>query len=246
MVAPTDGIFADIVATQPPKDVLEPHGSNAFALSDGAADQPEKRLSVYEEKILEAVRPAVTDQQKYPRPSDHERSTLRRVADSVPTVSYGLCAVEFAERASYYGVRTVFSNFMEFPLPKGMSRSDVHESLPKITGGNGAGAPPPGTEETAGALGKGEQFANALYLLFTFLAYTVPIYGAYVADVQLGRYKTIMIGVFICGLAHVIVIAGAAPSVLQAGKGMAPYLISFFMLAFGAGRGSLHWIPRHC
>lgn len=33
---------------------------------------------------------------------------------------------------------------MQFPLP---------------AGGNGAGAPPRGTQETAGALGKGEQFS---------------------------------------------------------------------------------------
>jgi len=105
-----------------------------------------------------------------------------------------------------------------------------------VTGGNGAGAPPRGTQETAGALGRGERFANAFVLLFTFLAYTVPIYGAYVADVQLGRYKTILIGVLICGVAHVILIGGAAPKVLQAGNGMAPFMISFFLLAFGAGR----------
>ena len=73
-------------------------------------------------------------------------------------------------------------------------------------------------------------------LLFLFLAYTVPIYGAYVADVQLGRYKVIMIGVLVCGLAHVILIGGAAPAVLQAGNGIAPFMISFFLLAFGAGR----------
>ncbi|MCJ1386880.1 hypothetical protein MMC17_010008 [Xylographa soralifera] len=219
-MAPNDGIFTDIVATQPPKDVMEPHGSNAFALNDGAAYQPEKRLSVYDEKILEASRPSIADPHEYPPPTEEERLTLRKIADSIPPVSYWLCAVEFAERASYYGVQTVFSNFIEFPLPQG---------------GNGAGAPPGGTQETAGALGRGEQFANAFVLLFAFLSYSVPIYGAYVADVQLGRYKTIMIGVLICGVAHIIMIAGAAPSVLQAGKGMAPFLISFFMLAFGAG-----------
>ncbi|CAD6574889.1 MAG: hypothetical protein ASARMPRED_006965 [Alectoria sarmentosa] len=213
-------VFADIVATQPPKDVVEPHGSNAFALNDGAAYQPEKRLSVYDEKILEATRPSVADPHEYPSPTDEERSTLRKVADSVPSVSYWLCAVEFAERASYYGVQTVFSNFLEFPLPQG---------------GNGAGAPPAGTQETAGALNRGEQFANAFVLLFYFLSYSVPIYGAYVADVQIGRFKTIMIGVLVCGVAHVIMIGGAAPSVLQAGKGMAPFMISYFMLAFGAG-----------
>ncbi|KAM0794956.1 POT family-domain-containing protein [Usnea florida] len=215
-----NAVFTDIVATQPPKDVVEPHGSNAFALNDGAAYQPEIRLSVDEEKILEAGRPSVANKPDYPPPTDEERSRLRKVADSIPSVSYWLCAVEFAERASYYGVQTVFSNFLEFPLPQG---------------GNGAGAPPSGTQQTAGALGRGEQFSNAFVLLFTFLAYAVPIYGAYVADVQLGRYKTIIIGVIVCGVAHVILIGGAVPSVLQAGKGMAPFMIGFFLLAFGAG-----------
>ena len=121
--APNDGIFADIVATQPPKDVMEPHGSNPFALNDGAADQPEKRLSVYDQKILEARRPSITDHQEYPPPTDEERGTLRKVADSIPNVAYWLCAVEFAERASYYGVQTVFSNFLEFPLPQGKKQS---------------------------------------------------------------------------------------------------------------------------
>ena len=110
----------DVVSTRPPKDVVEPHGSNPFAISDGAAQQPEKRLSVMEEKILEARRPSVIDREMYPTPTDEERSSLRKVADSIPGVAYWLCAVEFAERASYYGVQGVFSNFMEFPLPPGM------------------------------------------------------------------------------------------------------------------------------
>jgi hypothetical protein len=112
-------VFADVVATQPPKDVMEPHGANPFALNDGAAPQSAKRLSVYEQKVLEARRPSVYDPEAYPKPTDEERSTLRKVADSIPAVSYWLCGVEFAERASYYGVQTVFSNFMEFPLPRG-------------------------------------------------------------------------------------------------------------------------------
>lgn len=102
-------------------------------------------------------------------------------------------------------------------------------------GGNGAGAPPAGTQETAGALGRGVQFAVAIGLLFLFLAYVIPIFGAWVADTKLGRYKTIWIGVLICGVAHVIMICGAIPSVLEAGNGMAPFMVSLFLLAIGAG-----------
>jgi hypothetical protein len=85
-------------------------------------------------------------------PTQEERSTLRIVAGKVPAVAYTLCAVEFAERASYYGCSQVFNNFLEFPLP---------------AGGNGSGAPPRGSEETAGALGQGLQTASALTILFS-------------------------------------------------------------------------------
>ncbi len=51
------------------------------------------------------------------RPTEEERLTLRRVSGSIPWVAYSLCAVEFAERASYYGCSDVFSNFIQFPLP---------------------------------------------------------------------------------------------------------------------------------
>ena len=102
-------------------------------------------------------------------------------------------------------------------------------------GGNGAGAIPPGSEETAGALGKGLQFSNAFVLLFKFLAYTFPILGAWIGDARIGRYNAVVIGVLICGVAHVVMIGGAAPSVLQAGHGTAPFVISLLLLAFGAG-----------
>ncbi|EME83217.1 uncharacterized protein MYCFIDRAFT_45904, partial [Pseudocercospora fijiensis CIRAD86] len=153
-------------------------------------------------------------------PTEEEASTLRKVADKIPKTAWLLCIVEFSERASYYGVKTVFSNFMQFPLPEG---------------GNGAGAPARGTQDTAGALGRGLQFSNAFVLLFAFLAYIIPIFGAWIADTKLGRFKTVVIGVVVCGVSHVIMVVGAIPSVLQAGNGIAPFLISFFLLALGAG-----------
>lgn len=88
----------------------------------------------------------------YPAPTEEEARILRKVSDAIPRTAFMLCIVEFSERASYYGVKTVFSNFMQFPLPEG---------------GNGAGAPARGTQDTAGALGKGIQFAVAMGLLFS-------------------------------------------------------------------------------
>jgi dipeptide/tripeptide permease len=41
--------------------------------------------------------------------------------------------------------------------------------------------------------------------------------------------------VLVCGVSHVIMIVGAIPSVLQAGNGMAPFMISLILLAIGAG-----------
>ncbi|KAI1090078.1 POT family protein [Rostrohypoxylon terebratum] len=110
---------------------------------------------------------------------------------------------------------------MQFPLPEG---------------GPGTGAIDKSKPNShAGALNLGLQTASALGLLFTFLAYVVPILGAWIADTYLGRYKTIVWGVIIGGVAHVIMVGGAAPALLQAGKGVAPFMISFFLLAFGAG-----------
>ncbi|KAI9742910.1 MAG: hypothetical protein M1818_003639 [Claussenomyces sp. TS43310] len=213
-----------VFATSVPPEVAEPVGRSSYAPIEaiGAPVHNDQGHHVHESKYAEATAEDVSaeDYEEYPRPTDDERGVLRKISESIPMLSFVLCTVEFAERASYYGVQTVFSNFMQFPLPKG---------------GNGAGAPPRGTEETAGALGKGLQFSNAFYLLFTFLAYVLPILGAWIADTRLGRYKTIAIGVLICGVAHVILIIGVIPSILQAGNGLVPYLIAFFILAFGAG-----------
>ena len=113
-----------------------------------------------------------------PAPTDEEFRTLRKVAGKMPSVAYTLCAVEFAERASYYGVSQIFSNFVQFPLPEG---------------GNGAGAPPRGTQQTAGALGLGLQASSGVSLSFKFLSYTLPILGAWIADVKWGRYRTVCV-----------------------------------------------------
>ncbi|KXT05811.1 hypothetical protein AC578_1096 [Pseudocercospora eumusae] len=195
------------------------HEKHSFPLEHGVATMDHGYIKQANVDV-EAVGERTAEREIYPAPTQEEASTLRKVADKIPKTAWLLCIVEFSERASYYGVKTVFSNFMQFPLPKG---------------GNGAGAPARGTQHTAGALGRGLQFSNAFVLLFAFLAYIIPIFGAWIADTKLGRFKTVVIGVIICGVSHVIMVVGAIPSILQAGNGIAPFMISFFLLAIGAG-----------
>lgn len=59
------------------------------------------------------------DHEAYPEPTEEERSTLRKVYDTIPITAWTLCFVEVGERASYYGAKAAFNNFMQFPLPEG-------------------------------------------------------------------------------------------------------------------------------
>ncbi|KAK7534140.1 POT family-domain-containing protein [Phyllosticta citribraziliensis] len=218
--ATSDSVTADILSTQVPAAVAQGHTAETLAgISDGSSD----RATSLDKKFrgtVDAVSVPPSSHDGLPNPTPEEQLTLRKVPGSIPMVCWLLCLVEFAERASFYGAKTVFTNFLEYPLPKG---------------GNGAGAIKKGSEQTAGALGKGLQFANAFVLLFSFLAYVVPIGGAWLADVKYGRFKTIAIGVVICFVSHIIMIFGALPSVLQAYKGLAPFIVSLLVLALGAG-----------
>ncbi|KAJ5569516.1 uncharacterized protein N7459_008946 [Penicillium hispanicum] len=205
-----------------PHDITEPFAEVIESRLESKEKQQSSEATTDVKALQSSENEVSSDSDEYPLPNDEDRHTLRRVAANLPLVAFSLCLVEFAERASYYGAQTVFSNFVEFPLPKG---------------GNGAGAPPRGSQETAGALGMGLQASSALVLLFTFLAYVIPIFGGWWADVYVGRYKAIFVGVIICGIAHIIQIVGAIPSVLHRGKSNAapPFIIGLLLLAFGAG-----------
>jgi dipeptide/tripeptide permease len=153
-------------------------------------------------------------------PTEQELETLRRVAGKLPLSAYTLCAVEFCERASYVGISGIISNFVNRPLP---------------VGGNGYGAPPKGTQQTAGALGLGTVKANAVTQSFSMLAYTLPMVTAYFSDAHTGRFKMICWGVLVFGIAHVLMVGSTAPSLLANGNAKAPYFISLYMLSVGAG-----------
>ncbi|KAK6458867.1 proton-dependent oligopeptide transporter, POT family [Scheffersomyces xylosifermentans] len=156
-------------------------------------------------------------------PTNTEAATLRRVLGRASYASYLICLCELAERASYYSVTGILTNFIQRPMPKD---SPHGWGAPLSKSGN----------ESAGALDQGLQAANALSLLLTFLAYCVPLYGGFVADTKIGKFKAIWVGVIMGGISHILFVIAAIPSVLSHGKAaLAPTIIAIITLAFGTG-----------
>ncbi|WWD06576.1 hypothetical protein V865_004669 [Kwoniella europaea PYCC6329] len=163
------------------------------------------------------------DSEEDVEPTDEEYKTLRKVPATIHWPAVALCLVEIAERASYYGSKKPFANFVRGALPKG---------------GNGAGAVAKGAagaNQTAGALGMGSVAASAVTSTFTFLSYVIPILGGIVADNYWGRWRTICVGVAVGAVAHVILVIPAIPSVIASGHAFPPFIISVIILAFAAG-----------
>ncbi|VDB83187.1 unnamed protein product [Peniophora sp. CBMAI 1063] len=152
-------------------------------------------------------------------PTTLELATLRRVSAPVPWPAYLVCFAELAERASYFGCTAVFTNFIQRPLP---------------IGGNGAGAPPAGTQETAGALGLGLPAASGISLTFSFLALALPIFAGVLADTRLGMFKMIFIASLIGIVGHVVLVVAAVPTVLRTGHAIIPFAIALFILAIAS------------
>ncbi|TID16792.1 major facilitator superfamily transporter peptide [Venturia nashicola] len=152
-------------------------------------------------------------------PTEEEKKTLRQVAGKLPAVAYWLCLVEFAERASFYGVKPLFNNFVNRKLP---------------VGGNKWGAPKKGSSDTAGALGLGTKKSSAVSQSFSMLVYALPVFFGWLADAKTGRFPLIVWGVIVCGIAHVLMVACGAPQLLANHTAVAPFFISVYVLAVGA------------
>ncbi|KAI5453955.1 hypothetical protein NCC49_004950 [Naganishia albida] len=156
-------------------------------------------------------------------PTEHEMETLRKVAAPMKWAAIAMCIIELAERASYYGSKGPFGNFVRGKLPEG---------------GPGTGAVahgPAGYNQSAGALGLGSRAATAVTESFTFLSYCIPILGGIVSDTKWGRFKTIVWGTALGAVAHILLVIPAIPSVISSGKALGPFVISYVMLAFAAG-----------
>lgn len=172
--------------------------------------------SVLDEKQLDSL--SDHSNGSYPdAPTEAELHTLRRVSDKIPWPAYTIAFVELCERFSYYGTIVVFVNFIQLPLPPGST----------------TGAAPDGQP---GALGLGQRASTGLTTFNSFWAYVMPLFGAYVADEYLGRFKTIMWAIFIALVGHLVLIMSAIPPVIvHPNRSIACFAIGLVIMGIGVG-----------
>lgn len=112
------------------------------------------------------------------------------------------------------------TNFIQQPLPKG-SRT-----------GAGGGSP----EAHSGALGRGQQASTGITTFNQFWAYTMPLFGAYIADTYLGRFRTICWALGIALIGHLILIISAIPPVItKPNSSIACLIIGIIVMGGGTG-----------
>ncbi|KAH8103418.1 oligopeptide transporter [Cristinia sonorae] len=151
-------------------------------------------------------------------PTPEEQVTLRRVADTVPWTAYMIAFVELAERFSYYGTQVVYANFIQFKLPAGSHTGAGHKL------------------HQSGALGMGQRAATGLNTFNTFWVYVIPLFGAYIADTRLGRFKTVCWSVGIALVGHILLIVSAVPGVIENPHGaLACFIIAIVVMGVGTG-----------
>jgi POT family proton-dependent oligopeptide transporter len=156
-----------------------------------------------------------------PLPTDEELLTLRRVPAKIPWRIYTIAFVELVERMSYYGTVAVYSNFIAKPR----------------TTRTGAALDPSDAEAVAGALNMGKQVAFSLTTFNSFWVYVCPLFGAWIADTYLGRFKTIVYSVIVAEIGHLILVASSAPSVLdKPNTSLGVFILG--ILVMGAGTGT--------
>ncbi|RKF65616.1 Peptide transporter PTR2 [Golovinomyces cichoracearum] len=157
------------------------------------------------------------DSQEY-SPSEEELDSLRRVADKIPWRIYTLGFVELCERFSYYGATVVFTNFLQQELPPN-SRTGA------------------GFSGQSGALGLGQRVSTGIGNFNQFWIYLVPLFGAYISDKYLGRFKTVCVALAIAIVGHIILVISAIPVVIVSSRNS---LICFMtgLIIMGLGTGS--------
>lgn len=82
----------------------------------------------------------------------------------------------------------------------------------------------------------GTQAATGISTFNSFWVYVIPLFGAYIADTKLGRFKTVCWAVLIALIGHIIMIISSVPSVIVHSKSsLACFLVALIIMGLGTG-----------
>lgn len=133
---------------------------------------------------------------------------LRHVRESLSWETMAMLAFLILQYGAMNSLPT--DNFLVFPLPRG---------------GNGAGAPPKGTQESAGALGLGVENYNIISNTCGFVQILlIPLY-TWLADCKIGRFNTLLLFIFVSCTYSSLYLVSSIPSVLRAGHAVVSFVL---------------------
>ena len=156
-------------------------------------------------------------------PTEEERQTLRRVPEKLSWAIFSIGVCELAERFSFYGVTQVFTNY-------------ISRKRPFIDGELSSSGAAKHLSRPSGALGLGSETANGIVTFNQFWCYITPLLGAYLADVYVGRYYALCIGVALAMVGHILLVISAIPPVLDNSDGaLACFIIAIIIMGLGTG-----------
>jgi POT family proton-dependent oligopeptide transporter len=82
----------------------------------------------------------------------------------------------------------------------------------------------------------GQQASTGIGTFNQFWVYLLPLFGAYVADAHLGRYKTICIALGVAIFGHVILIISAIPPVIvKPSSSLGTFIVGLIIMGIGTG-----------
>ena len=90
----------------------------------------------------------------------------------------------------------------------------------------------------------GQRASTGITTFNSFWAYVTPLFGAYIADTYLGRFKTISWSILICLIGHVLLILSAIPEVLEHPHGaLGCFIIAVIIIGAVTGGFKSHISP---
>jgi POT family proton-dependent oligopeptide transporter len=82
----------------------------------------------------------------------------------------------------------------------------------------------------------GQQASTGIGTFNQFWVYLIPLFGAYVADAHLGRYKTICIALSLAIFGHIILVISAIPPVItKPSSSLGTFIVGLIIMGIGTG-----------